>query len=566
MSHDIVITGGMIVDGTGAEPYRGDVAIDGGTITAVGEVDERARRTIDAAGAIVTPGFVDVHAHYDGQATWDTTMAPSSWHGVTTVVMGNCGVGFAPVRPADRDRLIELMEGVEDIPGSALHEGLDWQWESFPEYLDALDRRRFDIDVGAQLPHGAVRLYVMGERGAQREDATADDIVAMGRIAREAMEAGALGFTTSRTKNHRSSNGEYTPSLTATADELHGIAASLGDLGVIEVVSDFADEDVELDKIIGMAEVSGRPLSISIAQADQRPDGWRHLLDGITAANDRGLHVKAQVAARAIGILLGHQATMNPVNAAPTARRLAELPFDERIARLRDPDVRDDVIAEMGAHKGRWSWSRMFPLSDPPDYEPSPDRSVAALAAAAGTTPEAYAYDHLLGAGGTAMLYVPLLNYAGGNLDVVREMLTHDHTVVGLADGGAHVGTICDASFPTTLLTHWVRDRSRGDRLGLAQVVAKQTSRTAAMVGLGDRGVLAPGRRADVNVIDLDRLTLHPPMFRYDLPAGGKRLLQRADGYLHTLVAGTETYADGEHTGALPGRLVRGARAVPTNP
>ena len=564
MSHDIVITGGTIVDGTGAEPFTGDIAIDGGRITAVGKVDGGAKRTIDAAGATVTPGFVDIHAHYDGQATWDTLMAPSSWHGVTTVIMGNCGVGFAPVRPADHDRLIELMEGVEDIPGAALHEGLDWSWQSFPEYLDALDRRHRDIDVGAQLPHGAVRLFVMGERGARREDATADDIVAMGRIAGEAMEAGAIGFATSRTRNHRSSNGELTPTLTATADELAGIASAMNGKGVLQVVSDFFDLDDEMDTVLGMAEVSGRPLSISIAQNNRTPDSYRTLLAKISDANARGLQVKGQVAARAIGILLGHQATMSPLNASPTARRLAGRPFADRLAAYRDPEVRRTIVDELGTHDNRWAWSQMFPLSDPPDYEPGPEKSVAALAARAGTTPQAFVYDHLLQADGTAMLYVPVLNYAEGNLDAVREMLDHEHTVVGLADGGAHVGTICDASFPTTLLTHWVRDRDRGERLGLSRLIAKQTSRTAAVVGLADRGVLAPGMRADVNVIDLDGLTLHPPILQFDLPAGGKRLLQRADGYLHTLVAGTETYTNGEHTGALPGRLVRGARPVPT--
>ena len=560
MSHDIVITGGTIVDGTGTEPYTGDVAIDGDRIVAVGKVDEGAKRTIDAAGAIVTPGFVDIHAHYDGQATWDTLMAPSSWHGVTTVIMGNCGVGFAPCRPADHDRLIELMEGVEDIPGAALHEGLDWQWESFPQYLDALDRRHRDIDVGAQLPHGAVRLFVMGERGAKREDATADDIVAMGRIAAEAMEAGAIGFATSRTRNHRSSNGELTPTLTATADELAGIASAMNGKGVLQVVSDFFDIDDEMDTILGMAEVSGRPLSISIAQNNRTPESYRALLAKISDANARGLQVKGQVAARAIGILLGHQATMSPLNASPTARRLAGKPFAERLAAYRDPTVRQTIIDELGTHDNRWSWDRMFPLADPPDYEPGPDKSVAALAAKAGVTPQAFVYDHLMEAGGTALLYVPVLNYAEGNLDAVREMLDHEHTVVGLADGGAHVGTICDASFPTTLLTHWARDRERGERLGLSRLIAKQTSRTADVVGLADRGTLKPGLRADVNVIDLDGLTLHPPMLQFDLPAGGKRLLQRADGYLHTLVAGQETYANGEHTGALPGRLVRGAQ------
>jgi N-acyl-D-aspartate/D-glutamate deacylase len=563
MSHDLVITGGTVVDGTGAEPFTADIAIDGDRITEVGRVTGSATRTIDAAGAIVTPGFVDVHAHYDGQAMWDDLLVPSSWHGVTTVVMGNCGVGFAPVRPGDRDRLIELMEGVEDIPGTALHEGLDWQWESFPEYLDALDRRHHDIDVGAQLPHGALRLYVMGERGANRDEATAEDIVAMGRLAREAMLAGALGFTTSRTRNHRTSRGEPTPTLTAAANELAGIAAAL-DRGVIEVVSDFADQRSELATVLGMAEASGRPMSISIAQADRRPDGWRELLEAITDANDRGLQVKAQVAARAIGIMLGHQATMSPLGSSPTARSLAALPFAERIEQFRRSDVREAVLREVNENPNRYAWSRIFVLGDPPDYEPAPETSIEAMAERAGITPEALAYDLLLGDDGRALLYSPLLNYAAGDLDAVREMLVHEHTVVGLADGGAHVGTICDASFPTTMLTHWVRDRSRGARLGLAEAVAKQTSKTAQMIGLLDRGVLAPGLRADVNVIDLDNLTLHPPTISFDLPAGGKRLLQRADGYLHTVVAGQETYTNGVHTGALPGRLVRGARPVPT--
>jgi N-acyl-D-aspartate/D-glutamate deacylase len=564
MSHDIVITGGTVVDGTGAEPFTADIAIDGDRITEVGRVSGTAARTIDATGAIVTPGFVDVHAHYDGQAMWDDLIVPSSWHGVTTVVMGNCGVGFAPVRAEDRERLIELMEGVEDIPGTALHEGLDWQWESFPEYLDALDRRHHDIDIGAQLPHSALRLYVMGERGARRDEATAEDIAAMGKLAREAMVAGALGFTTSRTRNHRTSRGEPTPTLTAAADELAGIAAALGDAGVIEVVSDFADQRAELATVLGMAEASGRPMSISIAQADRRPNGFRDLLAAITAANDRGLQVKAQVAARAIGILLGHQATMSPLMASSTARSLAHLPFEERIEQFRRSEVRDAVLADLAATPNRYSWAQMFVLADPPDYEPPAETSVAAMAERDGVAPEALAYDLLLADGGRALLYVPVLNYTDGDLDAVREMLTHEHSVVGLGDGGAHVGTICDASFPTTMLTHWVRDRSRGAKLGLAQAVAKQTSKTAAMVGLLDRGVLAPGRRADVNVIDLDHLTLHPPTIAFDLPAGGKRLLQRADGYLHTVVAGQETYTNGEHTGALPGRLVRGAQSIPT--
>jgi N-acyl-D-aspartate/D-glutamate deacylase len=554
--HDLVITGDTVVDGTGAPPRTADVAIDGGRITAVGEVGA-GRRRIDADGALVTPGFVDVHTHYDGQATWDDRMTPSSWHGVTTLVMGNCGVGFAPVRPGDHDTLVELMEGVEDIPGTALHEGLEWDWESFPDYLDALDRRRRDVDVAAQLPHGALRLYVMGERGARREPASADEIAEMARLAREAVDAGALGFTTSRTRNHRTSRGDWTPTLTAAGDELAGIAGGLDDAGkgVLQVVSDFTDLPAELANVIGMAERSGRPLSISVTQAGSRRAGWRDLLDAITAANERGVTVTAQVAARPVGVLLGLETTISPLGSSPTARSIGA-----DVETLRRDEVRSRVLAELADHAPIFGWDAMFPLGDPPDYEPAPDDSIGVRAARLGVAPEAMVYDLVVDAADRTLLYVPFLNYFDGDLEPAREMLTHPHTVLGLADGGAHVGTICDASFPTTMLTHWARDRSRGPRLPLEHVVAMQTSRTARMVGLHDRGVLAPGRRADVNVVDFDRLTLHAPTVAFDLPAGGRRFLQRADGYLHTFVAGTETYASGEPTGALPGRLVRGAQ------
>jgi N-acyl-D-aspartate/D-glutamate deacylase len=453
------------------------------------------------------------------------------------------------------------MEGVEDIPGSALHEGLEWDWESFPEYLDAVERRPHDIDIGAQLPHGALRLYVMGERGAAREDATAEDIAAMGRLARQGVEAGALGFTTSRTRNHRTSTGDWTPTLTAAADELAGIATLMGESGsgVLQVVSDFYDFDHEMANVLGMAEASGRPLSISVTQTYQRPDGWRRLLDTIADANAHGMAVTAQVAARPVGILLGLQATIDPTRASPLARGLGELSLADRVARLREPEFRSAVLSEIEATNPVFPWDRVFPLGEPPDYEPAPEHSIAAEAQRARLTPEALAYEHLLAEDGRAFLYVPFLNYADGNLDAVRSMLEDEHSVVGLGDGGAHVGTICDGSFPTTMLTHWVRDRHRGQRLDLALVVAKQTSLTAAMIGLHDRGLVAEGMKADLNVIDLDGLTLHRPTMAFDLPAGGKRLLQRADGYLHTFVSGQEVYAEGEHTGALPGRLVRGA-------
>ncbi len=562
MSHDLVIAGGSVVDGQGGPARPADVAIDGDRITAVTEPGRAgaAKRTIDADGAVVTPGVVDVHAHYDGQATWDSQMTPSSWHGVTTVVMGNCGVGFAPVRPADHDALVELMEGVEDIPGTALHEGLAWDWESFPEYLDALDRRRRDIDIAAQVPHGALRLYVMGERGSRRDDATDDEIAAMGRLAAEAVRAGALGFTTSRTRNHRTSTGDWTPTLTAAANELAGIAAAIGETGagVLEVVSDFADEDAELETVLGMAAASGRPLSISVVQHSVRPQAWRRLLAAITDANLAGLEVTAQVAARPVGVLLGVRLTLSPLGASMTARSLGG-----DLEKLRNEDVRATVLAEMAERPSLFSWDQMFCLDDPPDYEPAPEASVASLAGRLGVTAPEFVYDRVVSGEGDALFYVPFLNYVDGDLEAVREMLCHPFAVLGLADGGAHVGTICDGSFPSTMLTHWVRDRTRGERLSLEHVVAMQTSRTARMVGLLDRGVIAPGYRADLNVIDLEHLTVRAPTVHFDLPAGGRRLLQRADGYLHTFVAGTETYVSGEHTGALPGRLVRGHQPAP---
>jgi N-acyl-D-aspartate/D-glutamate deacylase len=568
--HDMVIRGGRVVDGTGAPARTADVAVRHGVVTAVGRVDGRARRTIDADGLLVTPGFVDIHAHYDGQATWDDRMVPSSWHGVTTVVAGNCGVGFAPVRPADHERLIELMEGVEDIPGAALHEGLTWSWQSFPEFMDALDGRTLDVDVAVQVPHGALRLHVMGERGAAREPATAGDIDRMAAITREAVEAGALGFSTSRTLNHRTSRGEPTPTLTAEADELVGIARAIGATGrgVLQVVSDFADVEAEFGLCRRMAAESGRPLSFSLLQTVG--DAWRHQLALLDAANAAGVPITGQVAPRAVGLLLGLQCTLNPFMTNRVYREIAGRPLAERVATMADPGFKQRVLdatadaQRSGRLGGRLihSLHRMYELGDPPDYEPDPATSVARRAERDGRDPFDLAYDLLLADGGRAFLYLPMLNYADGNLDAAREMLAHPHTVVGLADGGAHVGTICDASFPTTLLTHWGRDRDRG-RLDLPFLVHRQTQATARTVGLLDRGVLAPGYRADVNVIDFDALAARRPTMRHDLPAGGKRLVQAADGYVATLVAGQVTYEGGEATGPLPGRLVRGPQPAP---
>ncbi|MES2895850.1 MAG: amidohydrolase family protein [Pseudomonadota bacterium] len=568
---DLVIRGGTVVDGTGTAPYRADVAVKDGLIARIGEVAGRGAEEIDATGRIVTPGFVDIHTHYDGQATWDHHMQPSAWHGVTTVVMGNCGVGFAPCRPEDHDRLIRLMEGVEDIPFPVLTEGLPWNWESFPDYLDSLDRRSFDVDIGTQLPHAALRVYVMGERGANREDATEADIHAMAAIAKRAVEAGALGFSTSRTLNHRTSDGQPTPTLTASEDELAGIAMGLAAAGkgTLQFVSDFADPEAEFAMLRRLVERSGRPLSFSLVQSPRDPDQWKLLLERLAEASAAGLEMRAQVCGRPVGILFGFELTLNPFSAYPTYRDIATLPLAQRIARLRDPDFRARLLAD-GAPGGPGfaanmtrNWQIMFLMGETPDYEQTADRTIAALAAAQGTTPEELALDHMLSNDGKGMLYLPFLNYANGSLDPSYAMLTHPDTVPGLSDGGAHVGMICDGSFPTSNLTHWTRDRTRGPKLSLEAMIRMQTNDTAKAVGLYDRGLIAEGYRADLNVIDYENLTLKAPAVAYDLPTGGRRLVQRADGYVATIVAGQVTYRDGEPTGALPGRLLRGAQAAP---
>ena len=570
-AYDLVVRGGTLADGTGAPVYEADVAIKDGRIVALGEIRGSGAQEIDARGRLVTPGFVDIHTHYDGQATWDAHMQPSSWHGVTTVVMGNCGVGFAPCRPEDHDRLIRLMEGVEDIPFPVLTQGLAWNWESFPDYLDALAQRRFDVDIGAQLPHAALRVYVMGERGAAREPATTADIAAMAELAQQAMAAGALGFSTSRTLNHRTSDGQPTPTLTAGEDELTGIAMGLARAGkgVLQVVSDFADPEAEFAMLRRIVEASGRPLSFSLTQHAKAPQAWRLLLDALTDATGAGLPMKAQVCGRPVGILFGFELTLNPFSQQPTYQALAHLPLAERVARLADPQGRAALLAEAEAGTPGFAasaarnWGNMYLMGEVPDYEPRPSQTLAALAQKAGTSPEALALDHLLSNGGRGMLYLPFLNYAEGSLAPSYEMLGHPDAVPGLSDGGAHVGMICDGSFPTSNLTHWTRDRSRGPRFDLEAMVRMQTRDTARAVGLYDRGMLAPGYRADLNIIDYENLALEAPSVAYDLPAGGRRLIQRARGYVATIVAGQITQRDGEPTGALPGRLLRGAQAQP---
>jgi len=567
--HDLVIRGGTILDGTGGPRFAGDVAIDGARIAAVGGVAAGGRREIDAAGLLVAPGLVDVHTHYDGQVTWDPWLTPSCWHGVTTVVMGNCGVGFAPVRPQQREMLIQLMEGVEDIPGTALHEGIAWEWETFPEYLDALAKRRFAIDVAAQVPHAALRTYAMGDRGTEhREVPTPDEIACMAQLVGEALAAGALGFSSSRTVNHRSSDGRHTPSLTASRDELVGIARGLGAAGrgVFEMVADFADLEAEFALLREMVEVSGRPMSITTLQDDARPEQWRRLLALLATAARAGLPMRGQVAARPVGVCLGLSATLHPFITHPSFQAVAGLPLQEQVRRLRDPELRRRILAEESAPAfamlGR-NFERLFELGDPPDYEPAPEKSLAARARAAGVAPAELSYDLLLQDEGRALLYRPVMNFAAGDCEVVREMLLHERTVPGLGDAGAHVGLISDGSFPTYLLTHWARDRRRGERLPLEWLVRRQSADTAALVGLEDRGRLAPGLRADVNLIDWNALAVRPPEIVHDLPAGGRRLVQRARGWVKTLVAGEVVLEDGEPTGALPGRLVRGAQLAP---
>jgi N-acyl-D-aspartate/D-glutamate deacylase len=562
--HDLLIRGGSVVDGTGAAPFVGDVAVADGQIAAVGVELGEARETIDATGLIVTPGTVDIHTHYDGQATWEHRMQPSSWHGVTTVVMDNCGVGFAPCRPADRPALVRLMEGVEDIPYPVLIDGLPWNWETFPDYLDSLAARTFDVDVGAQLPHAALRVYAMGQRAEAREPANAQDVATMRSLAREAVEAGALGFSTSRTIMHRAADGSPTPTLAAEEAELTGIALGLKDAGkgVLQVVSDFADPHAEFAMLRRLVEVSDRPLSFSLVQSGAKPDNWRILLDELTRAVDDGLPIRAQVCGRPVGMLLGFELTLNPFMGTATYRDLADLPLAERAAALAEPATRRRLLADRVEDGSQWASyladiDRMLILDPVPDYEQPESRSVGAVARARGVSPAEVALDHLLSADGRGVLYLPFLNYVDYDLDACHTMLTHRDTVSGLSDGGAHVGTICDGSFPTSMLAHWTRDRTRGAKLSLEQAVALQTSKTAAAVGLTDRGAIRVGLRADLNVIDHAGLTLFGPEVAYDLPAGGRRLLQRAKGYRHTFVAGVETYRDGAETGALPGRLVR---------
>jgi N-acyl-D-amino-acid deacylase len=570
--NDILIRGGTIVDGTGAAPYRGDVAIKDGRISEIslaGSARFSATRTLDADGLLVMPGWVDIHTHYDGQATWDPYMSPSSWNGVTTAIMGNCGVGFAPAHKHQREWMIELMEGVEDIPGAVLNEGVRWDWETFPQYLDALASMPRSMDIGAQIPHGALRVYTMGERGARREVATEDDIKQMAALAKEAVQAGAFGFTSSRAVVHRTKRGEPVPSLGAPLNELLAISRAVGETGkgVLQLISDFDDLDAEFSLMRDCARVSGRPLSYTLLQHDFMPGRWREVLKRTSDARGQGLDIKAQVACRPIGMIHGLECSMQPFFMTPSYLSIAELPLAERVKRMRDPQLRARILQEATVKPGNrrldsitQDLHKLYPIGDTANYEPDPQTSVAALAQKLGRQATDLAYDLLLENEGKKKFYFPLYNYSDSNLDAVHEMLTHPATLLGLGDGGAHVGYICDASYPTFLLTHWARDRARGPKLSLEFLVHAQTQRNALGMGLQDRGAIVPGQRADINLINFDTLGLSAPEMTYDLPAGGRRLIQRPSGYMATLVHGEVVMHNGEATGALPGRLVRGAQ------
>jgi N-acyl-D-aspartate/D-glutamate deacylase len=567
--YDLIIRGGTIADGSGKPTQVGDVAIEGNRIVAVGKADGPARRTIEAEGALVTPGWVDIHTHYDGQATWDPEVSPSGWHGVTTVVMGNCGVGFAPARAADRDWLIQLMEGVEDIPGTALAEGMNWNWESFPEYLDEVERTDRVMDVASLVPHGALRAFVLGE-GRANDVASSEEIAEMASLVREAVHAGAIGASTTRTVLHRAKDGELAAGTTAAAAELIGIGEALGKAGhrVFSVASDMMDLDHEFAWMSEISIRAGVPVTYQVLQADFAPELWREWINRGVAANRQGAWLVPQVAGKPTSLMVGFQSATHPFSHHRAYQVLEDLPFEERIARLRTPEVRQAILSE-DAHPGgfvallRAQVHKLFPLGDPPDYEPAPETSVQALATAQGRRTDEVLYDLMLQRDGKELLYLPILDYSDSNLNAVREMLVHPATVLGLGDGGAHCGVLCDASLPTFMLSHWARDRHRGEQLPVEQVVHLQSRRTAALYGFNDRGLLAPGYLADVNVIDHDALALEPPEMVYDLPAQGKRLVQRARGYLATVKSGVVVREDDAATGERPGSLLRGPQPVP---
>lgn len=574
--YDLIIRGGTIVDGTGAPAFGGDVAVKDGLIAAVGRIDGSATREIDASGKVVAPGFVDIHTHYDGQATWDQEMAPSSWHGVTTVVMGNCGVGFAPAKPDRHDWLISLMEGVEDIPGTALSEGITWDWETFPEYLDALEKMPRTVDIGTHVPHGAVRAYVLGDREQPGAVPTEEDIKAMSDIVEEGVRAGALGFSTSRTVLHKSVDGELVPGTTATAEELVAIGKAMGrakDAGghaVFEMASDLQRDWNEFEWMGRLSREAGIPVTFAALESIQKEMPLKEQIETMRAENDNGANIVAQIALRGNGIIMAWQGTVNPFAFRPSWQAIAELPWEEQKAKLLDPAFKKQLLSEANDYSEApmdiigvvmvitQGWALQYEMDPDFDYEPDATASVNARAQAAGVDPQEYAYDMLCREDATGFIYLPILNYADGNLDFLHPLQHADDTVNSLSDGGAHCGTICDAASPTFMLEHWVRDRKRGDRITLENAIKRQCRDTAVLYGLEDRGVIAPGYLADLNVIDMERLKLGRPWLAFDLPAGGKRLLQKADGYACTIKSGEVTFEEGTWTGAVPGSLIRG--------
>ena len=565
--YDVIIKGGSVVDGTGTKPITADVAIKDGLIVEVGRISSSANKTINAEGLLVAPGWVDIHTHYDGQASWDPQMSPSSWHGVTTAVMGNCGVGFAPAHSHQREWMIELMEGVEDIPGAVLSEGVKWEWESFPEYMDAMARIPRIMDIGAQIPHGALRVFVMGERGANREAATLDDMKSMAAIAKEAVSAGALGFTSSRTAVHRTKQGEAVPSLGAAAQELITIARAIGETGkgVLQLITDWDDLDAEFKLVEELVKSSGRPLSYSLLQHDFLPLRWKEVLRRTDIARQGGLDIKAQVACRGIGMIHGLECSMHPFFLTPSYKAIAHLNMTERVRELKNPQLRERILAEAAVPLDNrrlesitQHFHKYFPIYEQANYEPRVEDSLAGIAKSRGLPAAQVAYDMVLQEEGHQKFYFPLYNYSENNLDVVREMMTHPAALLGLGDAGAHCGYICDASYPTYLIQHWARERTRGDKLPIEFLVHAQTQRNARALGMFDRGALVPGMKADINLIDFDRLDLSTPKVINDLPAGGRRLVQTAQGYVSTLVSGQVVMQEGKPTGVLPGKLVRG--------
>ena len=564
---DLIIRNGTVIDGSGAPGRVSDILIKDGLIKKVGNLDDsyQSKKEIDARGYIVTPGFVDIHTHYDGQATWDNYLSPSSWHGVTTALMGNCGVGFAPVRDDDHDKLISLMEGVEDIPEVVLTEGLDWQWNTFSDYLNVLQDRSYDMDIGAQIPHGALRLYVMGQRGSDREAATEDDIKEMAKISAEAIEAGAIGFTTSRTIFHKTSKGELVPSFDAAGNELIKIAEEIGKTGkgVLQLVSDFLGGYEEFKMLEEMVKISGRPLSITLAQTDGTKYGYKDLLKWIETSANNGFPIRAQAAGRPIGLMLGLNLTLNPFSGHPSYIKISHLSLNERVEIMKGEDFRNKILNENGSSDNGLvksilrNMDNIYLLDKIPDYEPLKETSLGAMAEKSKKEINEFIYDILLKDNGNALLYYPIGNYLDYSLEASLEMIKSEHSLLGLGDGGAHCATICDASFTTHMLTFWGRDRTRGEKLELPWIIKSYTQDNALAIGLKDRGLISEGMKADINIIDFDNLTLYSPELLYDLPAGGKRLVQKVDGYKYTIVSGSVTYKDGVSTGELPGRLIR---------